>query len=137
MASSNTKRNTNTEINELYSTPIELLKVKTMLHEPEGWVILKFTSPDDTYFKIFGSWRGGYLHGDSWRLSSGSNSPPTLSDCGKYWIWPQKSGSCYHLSVNEEDGYTFYTDSILSKIISHSGENDVCVERVKLSSLFN
>lgn len=108
-----------------------------MIHTPEGWVVLKFTNEDDMFFKIFGSWRGGYLDGDSWRLSSGSYKPPTLSKCGKYWVWPQESGSCYHLPLNEEDGYTFYTGQILSNIIRQSEDNNVLIERVKLSSILD
>jgi len=108
-----------------------------MIHKPHGWVILKFTNEGDEFFKIFASWRGGYLDADSWRLSSGNNKPPALSDCGKYWIWPQESGSCYHLSVHGEDGYSFYTAQILASIIIQSGESDVFIERVKLSSILN
>lgn len=108
-----------------------------MIVKPQGWVILKFSTPTDTFYKIFSSWRGGYLDGDSWRLSSGSRLVPTLSECGKYWIWPQESGSCYHLKVKGEDGYSYYTAQILGNIIIQSGENDVFIERVKLSSIFD
>jgi len=108
-----------------------------MIVKPQGWVILKFPAPTDTFYKIFSSWRGGYLDGDSWRLSSGSRHPPTLSECGKYWVWPQESGSCYHLHIDEEGGMSFYTAQILGNIIIHSGENDVSIERVKLSSILN
>lgn len=106
-----------------------------MIHRPHGWVILKFTIENDVFFKIFASWRGGYLDGDSWRLSSGSNELPVLSDCGKYWIWPQESGSCYHLPVKGEDGYSHYTAQILGNLLIQSGVNGVSIERVKLSSI--
>lgn len=86
---------------------------------------------------MFGSWRGGYLDGDAWRLSSGSNEPPVLSDCGRYWIWSQESGSCYHLPIHGEDGYTFYTAQILGNIIIQSDESNMQVERIKLSSILN
>jgi len=108
-----------------------------MIHRPHGWVVLKFTNEGDVFFKIFASWRGGYLDGDSWRLSSGAKEPPVLSYCGKYWVWSQESGSCYHLPLHGEDGYTFYTAQILANIIIQSGENDVFIERVKLSSILN
>jgi len=87
------------------------------------------------FFKVFASLRGGYLDRDSWRLSSGAREYPVLSDCGKYWIWPQESGSCYHLSIKGEDGYSHYTAQILGNILIQSGVNDVFVERVKLSTL--
>jgi len=108
-----------------------------MIHKPHGWVILKFTSKEEVYFKIFASWRGGYLDGDSWRLSSGSRIPPEISECGNYWVWLQESGSSYHLTVKGEDGYSLYTGQILSNIIRNSGENDILIERVKLSSILN
>jgi len=106
-----------------------------MIHRPHGWVILKFTNEDDVFFKIFASWRGGYLDGDSWRLSSGSSHPPTLSECGNYWVWEQKSGSCYHLSINGEGGMSFYTERILKEIISSPESYNWVIERVTLHEL--
>lgn len=35
---------------------------------PDKWVILKL--PND-YYKVFGTWAGGYLDGDRWKLNSG------------------------------------------------------------------
>ena len=106
-----------------------------MIVKPQGWVILKFSSPTDTFYKIFSSWRGGYLDGDSWRLRSGSINLPTLSECGNYWVWEQESGSCYHLSINGEDGYSHFTAQVLANIIVQSKDNDVSIERVMLSSI--
>lgn len=106
-----------------------------MIVKPQGWVILKFSTPTNTFYKIFSSWRSGYLDGDSWRLSSGSINFPTLSECGKYWVWPQESDSCYHLPINGEDGYSHFTAQVLGKILIQSGENDVSIDRVKLSSI--
>lgn len=107
-----------------------------MIVKPQGWVILKFSTPTDIYYKVFSSWRGGYLDGDSWRLSSGSNRPPTISECGKYWVWPQKSGSCYHLPVNGEGGMSFYTERVLKDIL---GRKDICennIDQVNILELF-
>jgi len=107
-----------------------------MKYNVEGWVVLKYTVPNkNIYFRIFASWRGDYLNGDSWRLSSGSEELPQLSSCGKFWLWHQLSGSCYQLPINEEDGYSSYTGAILSSIVSRSGEDDTFIERVKLASL--
>jgi hypothetical protein len=107
-----------------------------MKYDVEGWVILKYTVGNEkVYYRIFASWRGGYLNGDSWRVSSGSEQLPQLSSCGKYWLWPQMSDSCYELPINEEGGYTSYTGAILSSIISRTGEDDTIIERIKLASL--
>ena len=107
-----------------------------MTYDVDGWVILKYTvASEKVYYRIFASWRGDYLNGDSWRLSSGSEELPQLYSCGTFWLWPQISGSCYELSVNKEDGYTFYTGRVLSSIIDRSGEGDTFIERVKLAIL--
>ena len=106
-----------------------------MIVKPQGWVILKFSTPTDTFYKIFSSWRGGYLDGDSWRLSSGSGHLPTLSECGNYWTWEQESGSCYHLPVNGEGGTSFYTEHVLKEIISSSGSYNWVIEKVTLHQL--
>jgi len=107
-----------------------------MTYDVEGWVILKcIVASEKVYYRVFASWRGDYLNGDSWRLSSGSEDLPQLSACEKFWLWPQVSGSCYELPINEEDGYTSYTGAILSSIIDRSGEDETLIERVKLASL--
>jgi hypothetical protein len=109
-----------------------------MTYDVEGWVVLKYTvTSAKVYYRIFASWRGGNLNGESWRLSSGSEALPHLSDCGKYWLWPQLSGSLYKLPINEEDGYTFYTGQVLSSIIERSGEEGTFIERITLASLQN
>lgn len=40
-------------------------------YTPDSWVLLKISTPTDFVYKVLGSWRGGYLSGDSWRLNSG------------------------------------------------------------------
>lgn len=44
-----------------------------MIYTPDGYAILKIQTygSDDVVLKVFGSWSGGYLDGDSWRLNSG------------------------------------------------------------------
>ena len=101
------------------------------IYKPDGWVILKFTPANEKYYyKVFGSWRCG-----SWRLSSGSEERPILSDCGLLWVWKQDSGSSYELPINEEDGYTFYTGSVLANIIGESSASKILIERIKLDSI--
>jgi hypothetical protein len=41
------------------------------VYKPDGYAVIKITVNDDTFFKVFSSWSGGYLHGDSYRLNSG------------------------------------------------------------------
>ena len=37
---------------------------------PDSWVIIEVNHEGEQFQKILSGWSGGYLHGDSWRLSS-------------------------------------------------------------------
>ena len=45
--------------------------MKNISETPDKWVIIKIGSDSESSFKVFGSWAGGYLDGDRWRLNSG------------------------------------------------------------------
>jgi len=70
-------------------------------YTPDCWKIveLKNVATGETHKRILCSWYGGYLGGDSWKLSSGNLEP---EDHGDYWIVPQHSGSVYQLYKNRE-----------------------------------
>lgn len=41
------------------------------IYNPDKYAILEMKYKDQIVYKVFGSWAGGYLGGDSWRLNSG------------------------------------------------------------------
>lgn len=41
------------------------------IYTPDYWVILEFSTPSETAYKVFAGWRGDYLGGEQWQLSSG------------------------------------------------------------------
>jgi hypothetical protein len=42
------------------------------MYTPDRWMLVRIQKDDGKHiYKILGSWYGGYLHGDSWRLNSG------------------------------------------------------------------
>lgn len=60
---------------------------------PDTWVVLKFTSENDTVVeKVFAGWYGGYLGGDSWQLNSGNKSVIEFEDRFQFTGY---SGSVY------------------------------------------
>ena len=62
-------------------------------HIPENWVLIKIQPKGEPVgFKVLGSWRGGYLYGDSWRINSGISSYESHKD---YYIFHGYSGSKY------------------------------------------
>ncbi len=41
------------------------------VYTPDRWVVVDLSGPDSSISKVFAGWYGGYLGGDSWKLSSG------------------------------------------------------------------
>ena len=60
-------------------------------YQPEEWIIVKIGG-DTPHYRVFGSWRGGYLSGDSWRMNSGIKSVEIEGD---YYLFKGQSGSTY------------------------------------------
>ena len=62
---------------------------------PNSWVVVEINHKDQKYKKIVSGWSGGYLYGDSWRLSSDiKRVDKTHSD---YAVVETMSGSVYNL----------------------------------------
>lgn len=78
---------------------------------PERWVILKL--PDNNY-KVFGSWAGGYLDGDRWKLNSGIQKVEQDDD---YYYFIGYSGSCYKCNKKGYGIATNYNASVLDGLI--------------------
>jgi hypothetical protein len=64
---------------------------------PDRWVMVKFTSPDMTTYKILAGWSGSYIHGQSWKLNSGCTK---VEVDGDYYIFHGYSGSTYQCHKN-------------------------------------
>lgn len=60
-------------------------------YQPDKWMIVKITS-DDPHYRVFGSWYGGYLGADSWRMNSGITSMIEEND---HYLFIGSSGSTY------------------------------------------
>lgn len=81
---------------------------------PERWVILNI---NNGYYKVFGSWTGGYLYGDRWRLNSGIKK--VEQDENFYYIFGL-SGSCYKCHKKGYGISNQYGVGILEKILKES-----------------
>ena len=63
---------------------------------PDAWVIIEVNHEGEQFQKILSGWSGGYLHGDSWRLSSPIKEMNI--DINKDYITVETdSGSVYNL----------------------------------------
>lgn len=76
---------------------------------PDRWVIVKIVHQDETIYKVFGTWFGGFDEPENWRLNSGIVRVEYKN--GKYLFYGY-SGSVYH--CHEDDyGTSLYSSSII------------------------
>ena len=71
------------------------------MYTPDCWKIVRFTS--DQYGivdKILAGWYGGYLSGDTWRISSGITG--FIEDSDGFYNFRNDSGSIYHCDPKSE-----------------------------------
>lgn len=61
-------------------------------YTPDRWVVLEFDYDGDVIRKVFAGWYGGYLNGDSWKLSSGITNTREFDDRFEF---ENHSGSLY------------------------------------------
>lgn len=66
-------------------------------YNPDKWEILKINNNGKVVHKILGNWSGGYLDGDSYRVSSGITG---LTEEGDYILFENHSGSTYKCHKN-------------------------------------
>ena len=90
-----------------------------MIYNPDKWVIVKITSKEDkTHYRVFGSWYGGYLHGNSWRMNSGINGASRDEDIYSFY---GNSGSEYQCH-KKTYGLSGYGGAQLHDMIEKSKE---------------
>lgn len=95
------------------------------MEKPDRWVIIKL--PD--CYKVLGTWLGGYLDGDYWRLNSGIES---VSEDEDFYYFTGYSGSIYKCH-KKTYGTSSYTQGILEGIIKKLNNSEVNV----LESTYN
>ena len=89
------------------------------MNQPEQWVVVKLNKADEIIYKVFGTWRGGYVSSDSWRLNSGIVH---VKETGDYYDFIGHSGSIYHCHKKLEgrDRMGPYLNSVLDDILEQS-----------------
>jgi hypothetical protein len=78
-------------------------------YTPDRWIIVKIQSVGkEPYYRVLAGWYGGFIHGDSWKLSSGIEK---TIDRGTHYEMLQSSGSTY-LCPKGSHGCSAYMASI-------------------------
>lgn len=85
------------------------------METPDKWMLVRVHG-DTPHWRIFATWGGGYLHGDSWRLNSGVES---VEDKDEYFDFHGYSGSLYRCRKTAY-GTTLYGMGILEDLLSKS-----------------
>jgi hypothetical protein len=80
-------------------------------YTPDRWVVLEFDYDGDVIRKVFAGWYGGYLNGDSWKLSSGITNTREFDDRFEF---ENHSGSLY-TCYKSAYGMGGYQSSVLAK----------------------
>ena len=87
-------------------------------YNPDKWLILKINDGVYTLYKVFGSWYGGYLDGDSWRVNSGITKITFDKKINSYQFFGE-SGSIY-ICHKDCYGISAYGSSVLQEFIDMS-----------------
>ena len=94
---------------------------------PDGWVVVKITRETDNLliYKVFASWGGGYLNGDSWKLNSGIQS---VAETETDYEFTGHSGSVYGCSKRGYNRLTSYSMGVLNRVIEQAKEEGIVTE---------
>lgn len=103
------------------------------MNKPDRWVVLKFTTSEEIFYKVFATWMGGYLDGDSWRINSGITGAKEDED---YFYFSGYSGSEY-ICKKKCYGTNNYTQGVLESIINNAEKANSKVEVMPEDSDWN
>ena len=88
-------------------------------YTPDNWIIVELTSDDESIQKVIGGWSGGYLDGDSWRISSVVEK---IEVDGDFVLITNYSGSLYKCHKSRQ-GTSIAMMPVLSQL-EEASEND-------------
>jgi len=80
---------------------------------PDEWVLIHHEGEDE-HWRLFASWRGGYLDGESWRLNSGI---VRLEEDEHFFYFYSASGTCYEVTKTSYGIGSTYNMNVLLDMI--------------------
>ena len=97
-----------------------------MEYQPDLWIVVKITTQNKKLYKVFATWRGGYLGSDSWQMNSGITQARLAGDV---WEFVGHSGSVYQCHKNSW-GTSGYSSAILMNLILDATRANMKIELV-------
>lgn len=101
---------------------------------PENFVIIKITHEGNSHYRVFGSWRGGYLDGDRWKMNSGISE---IDEDDENYFFIGYSGSVYKCKKNRYGIATSYCEGVLNNMIKSLNDVSGSVEILPENTTFN
>jgi len=83
------------------------------MHVPDKWLVVEVNHNEEKFYRVFATWSGSYLEGQSWRLASRIQS---VEEEGDFFLFHNESGSVYKCH-KEMYGACGYGAGVLSEII--------------------
>lgn len=80
-------------------------------YTPDEFAILKMILNGKVHYRVFGTWRGGYTTGDSWRLNSGID---WVEAKGPLLLFHGSSGSIYEVHKDMYGTGNSWTHSVIT-----------------------
>jgi hypothetical protein len=95
---------------------------------PDKWVIVKFKKKKEAWYKVLASSAGGYLHGSSWRMSSGL---VRIEDDNDSYKMHNHSGSVY-ICHKEMNGVHYASAGVLEELKVKGKEQGITVKVISV-----
>ena len=89
------------------------------IYTPDRWQIVLLRNKTESIKKVFAGWYGGYVNGDSWKLSSGIIDTKEFEDRYEFL---NHSGSLY-ICYKQNQGMSSYMSSIMKRWVEDSKED--------------
>lgn len=93
------------------------------MYEPDKWMVIEVIHNNEKFYRVFATWSGSYLEGQSWRMSTKIQS---VEENGDYLLFHNESGSVYKCH-KEMYGVCGYGASVLSEIIDKAEGHTITV----------
>jgi hypothetical protein len=106
-----------------------------MNYFPDRWLMVRLSNDGKAHYRIFATWIGGYLDGDSWKLNSGVVS---LTETDNHYSFYGTSGSIY-ICLKNSYGSSGYGFEVLGNLITESLDRgtviDILPEKTDFTSI--
>lgn len=93
-------------------------------NNPDKWMIVKIVNDkNESHYRVFASWYGGYLGSDSWQMNSGISK---VTEDDNYYFFEGVSGSLYTCRKGNY-GASGYGYNVLSGLVEKGAKDGLLI----------